>query len=149
MSWINSKSGLLIRTEEAKSFQQKNDLFLSSSQEGAMFFNSKVLIKIYEERDYVHADYYALQAQLFGRELQGEILTVKLPVLDDRKKLFVRFSATEDVLSGSSMQRFRFLLYVIDVYMQDFLKGDLSKVSQYMQPFTDDQVAEIKKVIKG
>ena len=146
MSWINSDSQLLIKTDEAIAFANKNSLLTTREGSIAVFLNKNVFIKMYEERAYVHADYYDLKNLRWGRELQTDVVNKVIPSLEGRKKIYNRFSKEAGVLTGESMQRFRFLLFVIDNYMQDFLKGELNNYEKLLIPLSDSQKLEVIKL---
>src|SRR5262245_49557405 len=119
--WINSDSYLLLKNAEAVSFAQTNDLKTFGNIEGAHFFNKSILIKIYEERQYLHADYYDLEKLRWGRELENSAVGEGIIPLEQAQLIYKesKEGAYDDCLRLSSMARFFFYLKVIDTYMQD------------------------------
>lgn len=144
MTWINNDSYKLIGTEAATQFTEKNNLNSNGESFVANFFNGKVLIRIYEERKYLHADYYDLINNRWARELQSEIVTEQIPSLEKRKMLIASFNSDKDVLEGALMQRFYFIIHAIDAYMQDFINGELEKYDDILSGMEKRQESRIE-----
>lgn len=144
MAWINTDSYKLIETKAAILFAEKNNLRSNGEAFLANFFNEKVLIRIYEERTYLHVDYYDLINNRWARELQSEIITEKIPSLEMRKLLIASFDSDDDILEGNLMQRFYFILDTIDKYMQDFLNGELDKYKDILSKMEERQESRIE-----
>jgi hypothetical protein len=66
-----------------------------------------------------------------------------MPSLSERKKLISGFDATKGVVSGGSMRNFRFILFAIENFMQDFLAGDFTNYNASLTPMDANQ----KKII--
>ncbi|MBT1700439.1 hypothetical protein KK083_26365 [Fulvivirgaceae bacterium PWU4] len=146
MSWINPDSGSLINTDDAISFAEKNHLASVGNSDGAYFTNGKILIHLYEEKSYLHADYYDLKNSRWQRELQTEIVELEIPNIEKRRELVASFASPGGVLSRSSMQRFRFILYAIDRFMQDFLSGDFTRYESFFKSLKGKQKEQIEKI---
>ncbi len=145
MPWINDNSYKLIDTEIAVKFAKKNNLSMNGDDFVANFFNEHILIRAYEERNYLHFDYYDLDNHRWARELQTEVLIENIPSLECRKELMSTYFDDDDVLSGKMMQRFSYTLTGIDNYMQDFLKGDFSKYNDILISLNENQKCKIDK----
>jgi hypothetical protein len=129
MSWINTNSYLLIQTQTGKDFASRNNLRTNGDLNGANFFNEHILISVYEERDYLHADYYDLTNLRWCRELENHMIEHQQIPTGKAREIYeaAREQATDECLGKSSMAYFIYYLTMIEKYMQDFLKGDFSK----------------------
>jgi hypothetical protein len=147
MSWINQDSYLLIKTDAGQSFARDNNLFTAGDSMGAYFFNSNVLINIYEERTYLEADFYDLKNQRWARELQEEAVRQSISSRVEIRQLYLSFSDNDnedDVLHDKSMDRFNLILYLIETYMQDFIAGDFSRYEAVLTPLEGNHREEMK-----
>jgi hypothetical protein len=146
MSWINKNSYLLIQTDAGKAFAGRNDLRTNGDLHGANFFNEHILINMYEERGYLHADYYDLKNLRWRRELENHMIEQKVIPQEKAKSMFdtAAMQAADDCLDKSSMAYFLYYLMMIETYMQDFLKGEFSKYAKVMIPLEGNQLARIE-----
>jgi hypothetical protein len=150
MSWINEKSFQLVNTPEGRDFARNNNLQWNGYREMANFNNKHVRIAIYEERGCLHADYYDLENLRWCRQLENHAIDEGLIPLASAKAVYQ--SATEAAKAGclgiESMVRFLFYLKMIDLYMQDFLIGDLKRYEHILQPLESHHKEEVEKFKK-
>lgn len=150
MSWVNANSNLLLQTDEAVSFSHRNDLMTKGNELGAHFYNQQILISIYEERGYLHADYYDLVNMRWKRELENACIGAEIIPLNEAKKIYDEASKESIVgpLKGESMIRFHFYLKMIDKYLQEFLAGRFVKYEKILEPLSEAHRIEIEKFVK-
>lgn len=146
MSWINRNSYELINTPEGNEFALKNGLKRNGDVDGANFFNSNVLVKIYEERAYLHADYYDLVNLRWARGLENHAVAAKLISMDKARLLYkiAEKQTRNDCLGEDSMTQFFYYLSIIETHMQDFIAGDFRRYDQFLVPLEGNHRVEIE-----
>ena len=145
MSWINKDSYELIKTEDGKEFSLRNNLKSNGDLDGANFFNDNVLIKIYEERSFLHADYYDLKNFRWCRELENHLIETKIIPVESAQEIFsiAKRVAKPGCLKQSSMVNFIYYLKMIETHMQDFLNGNLYRYETFLKPLEDNHKLKI------
>jgi hypothetical protein len=150
MPWINEKSFQLINTPEGRAFARTNNLQWNGYGGTANFFNQHIRIAIYEERSYLHADYYDLENLRWCRELKNHAIDQGFIRIESAKEIYqwATTAATADCLKVESMVYFCYYLKMIETHMKDFLAGDFERYEPVLQPLENrhkDDVAKFKK----
>ena len=150
VSWINEKSFELINTPEGRDFARINNLKSNSYAGVANFFNKYVRIAIYEERGYLHADFYDLTNLRWCRELENHAINEGLIPHESAKEIYqsAKAAAKADCLEIDSMTRFLYYLKMTDLYMKDFLAGDFERYETVVKPLEGRHKEDVEKFKK-
>lgn len=151
MSWLNLNIEELFHDPLVLGFVNRNGLTMKYNEGAILIYNSKILIKFYEELGGFYADFYDLVKLQWSRDLDNffimdnpgisakEIFSKKLALIKENGKL-----------SKFTIAACYAKLEVIELFMCEILTGNFSNYQEMFQPISiESQLMEIKRLTSG